>query len=471
MQSLNHIFKILKKLTDTPGRLDKISIIKNHADDPIFRRVLWITYSDHLVFNIKSFPAFEKINRTAGGLAARNLDLFAVMKSIAEKSGATQADKDLLCRAASKDRETYEVVKMICRGDLCCGVSAKTINQAIPKLVVVVPYMRCSTFKDVDNIDFSDHALAQCKANGTFAYFNTRTLKFISRSGSEFQQMESLIHRLSVQPKKLQFGNMKGIKMSKNVIRDKILIGELRVFEKDGSIMDRQKGNGIITSCISGTADPEDVKRIFYTVWDCVTEEEYDAEYSEIAYQTRLFRAIQMVHAVDNNKVLRLIENEAVKSREECVAFYKRMRAQGEEGAVIKNIAAPWKNTTSKDQIKMKAVLECDLKIVGFTPHLKHPDRLGAFILESSCGKLRCKCGSGISDEQRIKFWKIRKQLINKIAAVEAEGVITNKADKTKRSLYTATFVELRHDKNVADSLKTVLSNQNSSERSSRKRG
>ena len=235
--------------------------------------------------------------------------------------------------------------------------------------------------------------------------------------------------------------------------------------------MGRQKGNGIITSCLSGTADPDDVKRIFYTVWDCVTEEEYEAEYSEIAYGTRFFRAYQMVCAVDNNKVLRLIENEEVHSKEECIAFYKKMRAQGEEGAVIKNTAGPWKNTTSKDQIKMKAVIECDLKIVGFTPHLKDPNKLGAFLLESSCGLLRCKCGSGISDKQRVEFWRIRKTLLNKIAAVEAEGVIANKTDKTKRSLYTATFIELRHDKYVADSLKTVLGIERSSERSSRKRG
>lgn len=473
MQSLKHIHRIIKTIAGTPGRLDKISIIKSHADDPIFKRILWITYSDNIVFHIKSFPKFEKINRTAGGLAARNLDLFAVLKSIADKSGATQADKDLLCRAASADQETYEVVQMICKGDLCCGVSAKTINQAIPKLIVVIPYMRCSTFKDIGNIDFTGDVYAQCKANGTFAYLNVSTFQFTSRSGSKFLQMNHLVGKLKIQPKRLPFGNLYGLKYNLHEFtrRDVYLMGELRVFEKDGSIMDRQKGNGILTSCISGTADPEVVKRIFYTVWDCITIAEYEQGCSDIAYSTRSYHAHLYVDAVGNKNVLRFIENESVHSVEECRFFYKKMRAQGEEGAVIKNGSAGWKNTTSKDQIKMKSVIECDLKIVGFTPHLKNPNMLGALLLESSCGKLRCKCGSGFTQEERITFWKIRKQLLNKIATVEAEQVIENKTDKTKRSLYTSTFIEIRHDKSVADSLKTVLDIEQSSERSSRKRG
>jgi len=469
--SLKHIYHKIQKIAETASTNAKIELLKEFMPaDPVFRKVLYGTYSEHIVFGINKFPPIKKAASLQGVLSrlTGEEDILVLLKQFSLQPGVSMADKDRLFKAASVDPETYKLTEMMCKKDLCCGISAITINKAHPDFVRITPYQRCSTEKDIGNISFDPYALAQCKANGVFAYYHVRDKKFISRSGSMFRQMKHLISKISERPKKMHFGNKFGINNAPLLHdRDDILIGELLVLDGLHNVYDRKTGNGIITSCIYGTADPNMVKHICFVVWDCITREEYKQMYSPIAYQTRFFNATQYVHAVSDTNVLRTIESEPVYTIEEAKAFYRKMRAQGEEGAIIKNLKGVWKSNTSKDYIKMKNVIECDLMITGCTPHKKDPKMMGSIQLTSVDGKIKVSCGSGFTEQERLLDWNL---YIGRIVAVEAEGLIRDKS-KSTYSLYTPTFIEVRHDKKIANTYKEVLDIERSTNRGSRKRG
>jgi hypothetical protein len=60
--------------------------------------------------------------------------------------------------------------------------------------------------------------------------------------------------------------------------------------------------------------------------------------------------------------------------------------------------------------------------------------------------------GSGFNDAQRKQYWK--ENLVDKIVAVKYNSRIKNKAGE--ESLFLPVFIELRDDKDVADTTKVI---------------
>jgi ATP-dependent DNA ligase len=97
--------------------------------------------------------------------------------------------------------------------------------------------------------------------------------------------------------------------------------------------------------------------------------------------------------------------------------------------------------------------LECDLKIVAVEEGKgKATGMLGAIICESADGIVKVNVGSGFNDAQRKQYWK--ENLVDKIVAVKYNARIKNK--QGEESLFLPVFVEIRDDKDVADSSKII---------------
>lgn len=470
--SLKSVHKKLKVIRDTSGTNDKVTLLRDYLKNGLFRRVCYLAYTEILQYKVKKFPEFKTLH--VGIFVERSNELiFENLKRLSEQSGATIKDKESLFVASSIDKETYEVVKLICNKDLDAGFGAILINTARPDTIKIYPYQRCRTSAHIHHILFEPEAVAQAKADGTFTncIVANNKIKFLSRSGQVIKQLDHLKKNMLNQPPKKKYGGKQGLLVNKEVW-DKVYLGELRVWEVVGKkIMSRKKGNGIITQCIRGTADPEVAKKIFFTTWDCVTSvEEFWNMYCDIAYNTRKFYAQSFVRAVGNTNFVRFIESENIKSLDEAYSFYAKMRAQGEEGAVIKNLSSIWRDdkTGSKDMIKLKHSFECDLAVTGWNygdETGKWANGVGSVNMESSCGKLKVKM-SGLTDEQRAWDWDMME---DEIVTVEAESVSKAKTDKL-HSLYLPSFIEVREDKTVADSLEEIFEIEKESKKMKRRK-
>jgi ATP-dependent DNA ligase len=128
--------------------------------------------------------------------------------------------------------------------------------------------------------------------------------------------------------------------------------------------------------------------------------------------------------------------------------------AEGQEGTILKDKNGIWEDKRSKGQIKFKGELECDLKVVDWEEGTgKNIGRLGALVCESSDGVIRVNVGSGYSDAQREEYTK--KAVLGKIITVKYNARIKERSGESE-SLFLPIFIELREDKDKAESSKSI---------------
>lgn len=305
-----------------------------------------------------------------------------------------------------------------------------------------MPYMRCATSKYLNYIKFDPYAIAQTKADGLFSnIIITDSILFETRNGKFINQLDHLKSIINT----TTYNNI-------------VIHGELRVLEDDGSVMPRKKGNGILNKCIKGSCDSSILNKIFFTAWDIIPLDSFLKGYTDTPYNIRFINTKNFVKET-NSSYINLIPYRLCESTEEVIKFYRETRAKGEEGIIVKNLDGIWKDSAagSKDCIKLKHAFNCELKVIGWNyggKTSKFNNTVGSLVCESSCGKLKVNV-SGLTIQERELNWN---ELIknNAIITVEAESVITSK-NKSYYSLYLPSFVEIRYDKNEADSLNKII--------------
>ncbi len=440
--SLKNIYSDILLIKDTGSTNAKISILSDKLhNDEIFRHVIELMYSDEHHFKINALPPFLSQSSLYSSKSS-NTELFNFLEKLSNQKGASNADKHELCRLASMDKETYEVVKKIVNKDAKAGFSGKTINSAYSGLLKLIPYARCSTEKKISNIDFTKGAIAQEKADGSFVNIiidKEGKIIFRSRNGKEVYQMDHLHDFFKKLPKEYY---------------NTVFMGELLI-KIEGKILPRKTGNGILNKMIQNAAPSDKAKHTIIKLWDAIPVKDFWNGSCNISYSKRLFRAAKFVQEMGNKDLFSLITSKKVHSLKEAREFYKRMRNEGKEGAIIKNLNAKWKNTTSNDMIKLKNISDIELRIVGWKfgkKDTRFKDCLGSVQLASDDEKIFVSV-SGFTDEERLQDWAPR---IGMIATLEFEGLISDKSKPGVYSLYLPRNLILRPDRSDTDTLDDV---------------
>ncbi len=474
--SLRSVLEKLNVLANTPSSNTKKVLLKDFLQDSLFLKVVKATVDQRYHYNTKELPPFSAKQGTSVPL------IFKKLGQLSKQGGASDRDKLDLTYHSSIDRATWEVVQRIVKKDLRCGVSGKTINNVIPNTVVLIPYCRCSSEKKIDKILFP--AFAQCKADGMFSNIicsSDKKIGFLTRNGHQVRQL----HKLRSRIKRVLKYYPEGI----------VPMGELLIF-KDGEILPRKTGNGILNQCVQGTAKQSDADCAILRIWDVISYKGFWAGKDLIPYEQRFLSAQDFVKKV-NHKSTQLVQTEIVNSLKEAKEFYSKMRSKGEEGAVLKNKNVVWKFHTSTGQVKMKNEIDIELELIDWyqgDKFKKYEKCLGGLVLRSKsedghCGMLLTNVGSGFSDKMRgynpvdendlnatprchtetkdeaaifidkekaaqaLHTWN---ELKGSIVQITCESVIKDKRKNTY-SCFLPRFNEIRNDKSEADSLSEIL--------------
>ena len=458
--SWQHIYKRIHNLSNTPSSNDKIDLLNKYLENETFLAVIKLMYDGTKHYHIKSFPKFVK--KDVPFLEKKILKLLV---QFTKQTGVTNIEKQELFNLCSVDEETFEVMKMVCKKDASAGFSAKLINKARPKTITIIPYARCSTDKKIEKITYP--AIIQEKADGMFVNVminHKGQIKIITRNGKTVHQLKMLKQVIrkgrGLPPKKAgktalstQYGILNN--SLKEQYFGMVYTGELLV-KKEGKILPRKTGNGILNSCIHGTANPEDIQQVIFHVWDCLPLKDFYEGFYDVVYNTREFNTSQFVNAVNDKEFVNTVMTERVNSYEEAQRFYAEVRKTGGEGAILKNLDSVWKDHTSPNMVKLKNVIDFDLIITGWKrgkEGTKYESCMGAIQCESSCGKLKVFVGTGFSDKERKQDWD---KFTRNIVTISCESVIQDKRKNT-HSLFLPRFVDIREDLNKAQSLNNML--------------
>jgi DNA ligase 1 len=434
---MSYIDTLIGKITtleNTPGKNDKLTILKTleTAELHLFQLALDPTIN----FYIAKLPPVR-----LEGHKPWTGDVFDLLHNLAQRRVTGNAARNEVVATLETLKPDHAVLlSRVILKDLRCGVGSTLVNAVFPGAIPEFPYMRCSlpsksNMPKWDDTDWSAGILSQEKADGMFASLSTAPdgrVSLLSRQGSRFPS-DALPH-LHVPHERLK-GHQ--------------LHGELLVL-KDGAVVERQIGNGLLNSLLQGGELPDD-HEVEYLVWDsiplgyAVPSGKYEARYEQ--------RLVAVEYQISEHPHIFKIPTRIVRSEREAMEHYKELLAQGKEGTILKHPEGIWKDTTSKDCVKLKLEVDVDLLVTGFTPgNGKNAATFGSLSMSSQCGQLSVDV-SGFTDAKRKELHDIGQNLLGRVMTVRANGVLKPGPNNDKHSLFLPRFVEERLDKCEADDL------------------
>lgn len=421
---------IFLDLANTSSRLEKEAILKSNLSNDLLKKVLFLALDPFTQFYIRRIPPYKT------GARDTQLTLEQALSELEKLSSRTltgnAAFYHLHWIIESLSAGDARVVERIIEKDLRCGVSDATVNKIWPGLIPTYPVMLASGYDEKIMNKMTYPAYVQLKLDGMRfnAIVNDGGVEFRSRNGKEI----NLLGNLEDEFRKLA-GDM-------SVVFD----GELVMMDTMG-IMNRQKGNGILNKAVKGTISQNEAAMAHAVIWDMIPYLDFKQGVCSINYENR-FRMLNDL-TFETEKIS-IIENIEVTSEDEAHHIFEEYFQSGEEGIILKDITQGWQDKRVKHQVKFKGELECDLKCIDWQEGTgKNVGKLGALVLESSDGLIKVNVGSGFTDEQRDKY--TRQNTVGKIVAVKYNARIQDKKS-LQESLFLPVFIELREDKDIADS-------------------
>ena len=434
------ILSILQELEANPSRNFKIELLTKNKDNELLKEVCRLANDPFTQFYQRQIPAYINITQLPNDLEWALVELSMLSSRIVTGNAAKEHLSFVLSNISENDAK---VIERIIQKDLKCGVSTSTTNKVWKNLIPEFPCMLCSPFEQklVDKIKFP--AIVQKKEDGM--RFNAivkfdddfyGTVEFRSRNGKEITLLGSLEEEF--------------IDLADH--KDTVFDGELLVYDtmetdSKGNICNRQTGNGILNKAVKGTISKEESNRVVATLWDQIPYEDFIAGKCDQRYDYRLKRLDYLLARLPSETKIELVETFEVHSLEQTQTIFQNYLDDGDEGIILKDPNSLWENKRSKGQIKFKAELDCDLKVVSVISGTgKYADMIGSLCCESADGKVKVYVGSGFSDEQRSAP---PSEYFDKIISVKYNARIKNV--QGEESLFLPIFLEVRNDKEVAD--------------------
>lgn len=453
LKTSGEIWRTIVELTNTPSRTGKIAILQKQYEkgNTLFRFTLNAVFNNAVNFGIvlKNDEWMGFVNTQSNATFDVHTIQFLIDLAHDEYT-RKQALFEFEQIAKTLGYDSLRLLVAIINKDLQgAGINVSTINKVFKGLIPAFPYMRCSlpTQVDLHLMEWNAGVLAQEKADGMFVNINVFVdgVKLLSRQGTEIP---------------LEFLGNDARYLWSLLPKDHQVHGEMLAKDPAGRVVKREIGNGIFNSISKGGSMP-DGWTILFRVWDaiplvCVEPKgRYSRPYA--------YRFKELVHYIrkqefslgiaDSN--IEPIETKVCYSLHEAMAFYRLMLSCGKEGAVLKNPTAIWRDGTSKEQVKLKLELDCDLKVVGFEEgEGKFAGTLGSLLCESS-DRMLCTSVSGFNDKMRKEIWENRSNYLDKIVTVRFNDIMQKEGEVA--SLFLPRFVEFRNDKILADSFRRIV--------------
>lgn len=444
------VFMAINAIAATDSKLEKQALVLAAGQSStLFLKAVSYAYDNFKNFGISNAPG-KTPGIAPGANTLEEPATWKVLDDLVSRnlSGNSARDKvqnmvDLL------DEPSAEVFRRIINKDMRAGFGESTINKCFKGTLAEFPYMRCSlpAKSNMPKWDWSVGIVTQEKADGMFANVNFDSAGFVwitSRAGSPFPTDCLGIER----------------DIARTFNPSTQTHGELTVFE-NGVLCPRQIGNGILNSLLSG-GSLEANQKVVFDAWDQIPmasvvpggkfDTPYKTRLSNLAKQCLLAQRIGVVS-------VRLIPTRVVKTKADAYAHYRELLKKGKEGIICKYPDAIWKDTTSKDQVKLKLEFEVELRVVDFiagTPGTKTEATFGSLLCRSECGLLEVGV-SGFTDAKRFAIHNDRARWLNNIITVKANDIMApDEEGDDLHSLFLPRYMEDREDKHVADTLDQI---------------
>ena len=397
-------WKIIQELETDNSRLFKESIVEKNLNNEIFQEGLAMCLDSLVTFGVKQVP---KSNADGEGLKWDHFKKAANLLIEREKTGHAARDLIIDLVSSSKKDQWNDWYRRILIKDLRCGVSEKTVNNVAKKMNLKyrVPVFSCMLAHDGAKHPkkIKGDCLVEYKYDGVrvIAIVMKGKATLYSRNGKIFNNFPHIENALS----KPEYNN---IVFDGEVMSDDFQALMKQVYRKSG-------------------AETDDA---YLALFDMLPLNEFNKGKSNLNSIERKNELNKIAKNFDVN-VIKLVDYEIVnfdndKGQAKFAAMNKEALEMGFEGLMIKPNENYYESKRSHAWLKIKPFIEVTLKIVDIQEGTgKHSGKLGAFQVEGSDdGKFfSLSVGSGLTDEDREKFWESKDRLVGRLIEVRADAI------------------------------------------------
>lgn len=416
---MEEVIKIFKELQKSSGkRLQEI--LEENKDNELLKKVLWFVYNPYIVTGLSSKKINKMVNTQIKYAPAETIE--EVFEYLQEHNTGTDIDIAYVLEfiQGKPDQEMYS---QIFTKELKLGITSKTINKVFPNLIPEFNVMLAEKYWDrMEELEKTtpDIIITQ-KYDGVrcVAIHDKSGVKLFSRQGKLIEGLHDLEEQLLWLP----FGCFDGeLLLNKDNIPSKDLYRETVTVVNS---KDQDKKNIIFN--IFDTCEIKGFENGYYSV-PCIERKKVIQELEE-QMKPDWWKSVPILYYGKYNKDI--VQQEL-----------NKQIALEHEGVMVNIANAPYEAKRTKNILKVKAMQDCDLKIIGFEEGTgKNKGTLGAIIVDYKGFEVRV--GSGFTDQDREYFWANQNELLGRVITVQYFEETTNKKDNSL-SLRFPVYLELR---------------------------
>ena len=396
-------WKIIVELESDNSRLFKEGVIENHLNNEVLQEGLVMCLDPLVTFGVKQVPESEKDGK---GLSWADFKKAANLLIDREKTGHAARDLIIDLIDSSKKDQWNNWYRRILIKDLRCGVSEKTVNNVAKKMDLdfKVPVFSCMLAHDGAKHPkkIKGDCLVEYKYDGVrvLAIVKNGRATLYSRNGKIFNNFPHIENALS----KSEYNNFV---FDGEVMSDDFQALMKQVYRKSGAKTDDA----------------------YLALFDFLPLKEFNNGKSKLNSIERKEELNKLSKTFDN--VIKLVDYEIINfdnedGQNKFSAMNKEALDKGFEGLMIKPNDNYYECKRSHAWLKIKPFIEVTLKVVDIQEGSgKHAGKLGAFQVEGEDdGKFfSLSVGSGLTDDDREKFWSAKNRLIGRMVEIRADAI------------------------------------------------
>jgi DNA ligase-1 len=181
-------------------------------------------------------------------------------------------------------------------------------------------------------------------------------------------------------------------------------------FEMDGELWTNRGNFNHISSIVRDKTPSSEWRKVTYNIFEVPHA------------KGNLFERLAKVKPYES-KIIRIIPQYPVHSKEEMFKFLKEVEKKGGEGVVVRDPNAPYIAKRTNKALKVKSFYDTECKVVGYTQGKgKYQGMMGAIKCELKNGKI-FKIGSGFTKDERKNPPKIGDIVTFKYKEMTKNGV------------------------------------------------
>ncbi len=458
----NVILKMIEELKSTTKTNEKKVIIADYfnkfSDDGI-GKFFDLVLNPRKLFYAKSL---DKLPQTAAAQVVRPevTTEYILEKLYQSKSRKEKMDTLVECLHYASTI-TKKIVNIILAKDMDCGVGIALVNSAIGfKMITDFEVAKAEEAKYIDSFENIGEFYWNLKVDGQrlIVLGNIHDdFLFLSSSGKEITQLQHT--KMGDELKQLVRVYLKQSN-KKSVCFDAELLG----VDDNGKELERRQSNGICTKMQNMNANEAEVSLMRAWIFDVIGYDTVELEYKGTTKPQweRVEELLKLRDTVglDMSKII-FLEYNVVSSIKQLLESFKDLVKHGYEGVIAKRKDAPYQIKRQQHWVKIKKEVEIDVVVTGWTPHKKRKDMIGSLLIESSCGRIKGKIGTGewLTEENRLELH--RRALNGTLEGIILEiGVmeISKNKKNDELSFYLPRITRERTDKNDADDYEKIMS-------------